>query len=151
MKSDGVKSALLRSKDYIEMVIPRPTNIFRYYRRIYVAIQFADLKMYTSCDINKKLPASTRVPHRIGIVVGKKVQIGENVQIGQNVTLGGRGRDNTSGHPTIEDNVTIWAGAMVLGDVTIGEGAVIGANSVVLDDIDCGSTAVGSPATVVKD
>ena len=62
------------------------------------------------------------------------------------VTLGGQVLTQTKRHPTIEDNVTIGAGAKVLGPITIGEGSSIGANAVVTKDVPAKHIAVGIPA-----
>ena len=52
----------------------------------------------------------------------------------------------TKRHPTIGDNVTIGAGAKVLGPITIGEGSAVGANAVVTKDVPANHTATGIPA-----
>ena len=52
----------------------------------------------------------------------------------------------TKRHPTLEDNVTVGAGAKVLGPITIGEGSAIGANAVVTKDVPANHIAVGIPA-----
>ena len=64
------------------------------------------------------------------------------------VTLGGQVLTQTKRHPTIGDNVTIGAGAKVLGPVTIGAGSAVGANAVVTKDVPENSIAVGIPAKV---
>eukprot|EP01135_Chromosphaera_perkinsii_P010111 Nk52_evm1s2016 gene=Nk52_evmTU1s2016 len=64
------------------------------------------------------------------------------------VTLGGRSMQRIKRHPTVEDGVTIGAGARVLGPVVIGQGAQIGANAVVVKDVPRRATAVGIPAQV---
>ena len=91
----------------------------------------------TGIDIN---PGATIgkyffIDHGTGVVVGETTVIGENVKIYQGVTLGalstrgGRGLIDKKRHPTIEDNVTIYSGASILGgDTIIGEGSVIGGN-----------------------
>ena len=60
--------------------------------------------------------------------------------------LGGQVLTQTKRHPTIGDNVTIGAGAKVLGPVTIGANSAIGANAVVTKDVPENSIAVGIPA-----
>jgi len=57
-----------------------------------------------------------------------------------------RGPDD---RPSIGDDVFIYAGAKVLGDVTVGNGACVGANAVVLEDVPAGATAVGVPARIL--
>ena len=90
------------------------------------------------------------IDHGMGVVIGETTRIGENVLIYQQVTLGGTGKDKIKRHPTIENNVTIGAGAKVLGNITVGENSTIGASSVVLKDIPPNTTAVGVPARIIK-
>lgn len=68
--------------------------------------------------------------------------IGSNCKIFQQVTIGFDGEKT----PIIEDNVTVCAGAIVIGDVRIGNGAVVGAGAVVKNDVSAGMTVVGVPA-----
>ncbi len=77
------------------------------------------------------------IDHGTGVVIGSTAIIGKNVKIYQHVTLGAlslsnvemiRKRDRKR-HPTVEDNVTIYAGATILGGrTTIGKSSVIGGN-----------------------
>lgn len=73
------------------------------------------------------------IDHGTGIVIGETSIIGEHVKIYQGVTLGGmsisKSMASTKRHPTIEDNVCIYANATVLGgDIVIGANSTIGAN-----------------------
>lgn len=87
------------------------------------------------------------IDHGTGIVIGETAVIGDRVRIYQGVTLGARSVTDRSvcprkRHPTIEDDVIIYAGATILGgDTVIGQGAVIGGN--------CWVTASVPPGTVV--
>ncbi len=74
--------------------------------------------------------------------------IGKNCWINQQVTVGYR--HGPEGCPTIGDNVTICAGAKVLGDITVGNNAAVGANAVVIKDVPDNCVVVGVPAHVVK-
>ncbi|MBR5901422.1 serine acetyltransferase, partial [bacterium] len=72
--------------------------------------------------------------------------IGRNVKLYQGVTLGAksfppnaREARNSKRHPTIEDDVIIYANATILGDVTIGKGATIGGNSWMTSNVAPGS------------
>jgi len=83
------------------------------------------------------------------VVIGETTVIGNNVKLYQGVTLGAvsfpkdeRGRAVKGGkrHPTIEDNVTIYAEATLLGDITIRKGAVIGGNVWLKESVEPGVT-----------
>lgn len=73
------------------------------------------------------------IDHGTGIVIGETTVIGNNVKIYQGVTLGALSVDKklaqTKRHPTIKDNVIIYAQAVILGgDTTIGKNCIIGGN-----------------------
>ena len=77
------------------------------------------------------------VDHGTGVVIGETTEIGDNVKIYQGVTLGAlsfpkQGASAMRGkkrHPTIEDNVVVYAGATILGgDTVIGRDSTIGGN-----------------------
>ena len=94
----------------------------------------------TGIDIHPgaKIGRSFFIDHGTGVVIGETCVIGDNVKIYQGVTLGAlsfpkdeRGKliRDTKRHPTIENQVTIYAGATILGGETvIGEGSIIGGN-----------------------
>jgi serine acetyltransferase len=111
--------------------------------------KFRDLRILFSCDIKQELPDTTILPHPVGIVISGSAEIGENVRIYQNVTIGWTLGDDNKTAGAIGDDVTIYSGATIIGDVNIGEGAVIGSNAVVLDDVEEYTTVVGVPAREV--
>ena len=83
------------------------------------------------------------IDHGTGLVIGETSLIGENVRIYQGVTLGASSLDkpldlvNKKRHPTIKDNVIIYANATILGGNTvIGNNVVIGANTLITHSID---------------
>jgi len=106
----------------------------------------------TTVDIHPGATIGRRVfiDHATGVVIGETTEIGNDVLIYQQVTLGGVSLSKGKRHPTIEDGVTIGAGAKVLGNITIGKNAKIGANSVVIKDVPSECTAVGVPAHMSK-
>ena len=86
------------------------------------------------------------IDHGTGIVIGETTLIGDNVKIYQGVTLGAlstKGGQKLRGkrrHPTIEDDVVIYAGASILGGETvIGKGSVIGSNAFITKPIAPGT------------
>ena len=99
------------------------------------------------------------IDHGTGVVIGETSIIGDNVKIYQGATLGAlsfpkdeRGRiiKGHKRHPTIEDDVTIYAEATILGDVTIGKGAVIGGNVWVKQSVPAGYTVSTASANIVS-
>src|SRR5450759_1169081 len=75
------------------------------------------------------------IDHGMGVVIGETAEIGDNVTLYHGVTFGGRSMEHVKRHPTIGNNVTIGAGARILGPVYVGDRVQIGANSVVVKDI----------------
>ncbi|MBR5646205.1 MAG: serine acetyltransferase [Treponema sp.] len=85
------------------------------------------------------------IDHGTGVVIGETTVIGNNVKIYQGVTLGAlsvkKNLQNKKRHPTIEDDVTIYANATILGGETvIGKGSTIGGNTWVTKSIPAGTT-----------
>lgn len=107
-----------------------------------------NIEIHPAATIGKRL----FIDHGTGVVIGATSVIGNDVTMYHGVTLGGIGRGCVSGkrHPTVEDNVTIGAGAKILGDITLGKNSLIGANAVVLKDVPSTSTAVGVPSIIKK-
>jgi serine O-acetyltransferase len=73
------------------------------------------------------------IDHGTGVVIGETSVIGDHVKIYQGVTLGALSVNKEDAskkrHPTLEDNVVVYAGATILGgDTVIGKGSVIGGN-----------------------
>jgi serine O-acetyltransferase len=90
------------------------------------------------------------IDHGAGVVIGETAEIGDDVTLYQGVTLGGTGFQTGKRHPTLEANVTVGAGAKLLGAITVGHGAKIGANTVVITDVPPNSTVVGNPGHPVR-
>ena len=98
----------------------------------------------TGIDIHPNATIGNRffIDHGTGIVIGETSNIGNNVKIYQGVTIGALSTKNVaqlSGkkrHPTIEDDVVIYAGATILGGQTvIGKGTTIGGNAFITESI----------------
>jgi len=90
------------------------------------------------------------IDHAAGVVIGETAEIGDDVTLYQGVTLGGTGFQTGKRHPTLQDNVTVGAGAKLLGAITVGHGAKVGANTVVVNDVPPNTTVVGNPGHPVR-
>ena len=90
------------------------------------------------------------IDHGSGVVIGETAEIGDRVTLYQGVTLGGTGFQRGKRHPTVGDDVTLGAGAKLLGPIGVGDGAKVGANTVVVEDVPPGATVVGNPGHRVR-
>jgi len=115
----------------------------------------------TGIDIHPGATIGERffIDHGTGVVIGETARIGDRVRIYQGVTLGaktfpldeeGHPIKGINRHPTIEDDVTLYSGATILGTVTIGKGAVIGGNVWVTRDVAPGATISQSRPTTER-
>ncbi|WP_406947361.1 serine O-acetyltransferase [Psychrobacter jeotgali] len=91
------------------------------------------------------------IDHGVGVVIGETAEIGDDVTLYHGVTLGGVSQNNGKRHPTLEDGVTVGAGAKVLGPFTVGKNAKIGSNAVVVKPVPANATMVGSAARMISD
>ncbi len=93
----------------------------------------------TGIDIHPgaKIGSSFFIDHGTGVVIGETAIIGNHVTIYQGVTLGAKRFHRSANgivvkgearHPIIEDGVTIYAGATILGRITVGAESTIGGN-----------------------
>ena len=150
------------AKSYEEIVLSYPCIIaiatYRIAHELYMKQVPLIPRIMTECahtqtgiDIHPgaKIGKNFFIDHGTGVVIGETTVIGENVKIYQGATLGAlsfpkdeRGRIIKGGkrHPTIKDNVTIYAEATILGDVVIGKDAVIGGNVWIKQSVPQGVT-----------
>ena len=99
------------------------------------------------------------IDHGTGVVIGETCHIGDNVKLYQGVTLGaksfpldehGRPIKHIQRHPTVEDNVIVYANSTILGgDTVIGKGTVVAGNVFVLDSTPPGSLVTRAEGGVV--
>ncbi|HWL94156.1 MAG TPA: serine acetyltransferase [Phycisphaerae bacterium] len=113
--------------------------------------------MRTGIDIHPGARIGERffIDHGTGVVIGETTDIGENVKVYQSVTLGAlsflkddRGRmvRGYKRHPTVSNDVTIYANATILGgDTLLGEGATVGGSTFLTSSVPAGSTVICTP------
>ncbi len=100
----------------------------------------------TGIDIHPgaQIGRSFFIDHGTGTVIGETTVIGDNAKLYQGVTLGALSfpKDGCGSlirgvkrHPTLEDNVTVYANATILGDITIGANSIIGSNVWIKDPV----------------
>lgn len=128
------------------LVFYREFRSLIYYRskltRLFKFIAPPMTNLYINCEnIGKGL----FIQHGFSTVISAK-SIGENCWINQQVTIGWT---NSTDAPIIGDNVKIYAGAIVIGNVCIGNNVRIGAGAVVVKNIESNTTVVSSPSRII--
>jgi serine O-acetyltransferase len=108
-------------------------------------------RWFTGVEIHPGAQIGRRffIDHAMGVVIGETAEVGDDVMLYHGVTLGGRSMERVKRHPTLEDHVTVGAGARILGPITVGAGAQIGANAVVVKDVPAGAVVVGIPGRII--
>jgi serine O-acetyltransferase len=96
------------------------------------------------------------IDHGTGIVIGETAVIGKDVKIYQGVTLGAltveKSLARTKRHPTIEDDVVIYAGSTILGgDTVIGHHTVVGGNTWITESVLPHSVVYRNHRVEIKD
>ena len=123
-----------------------------------IMTEYAHSKTGIDIHAGAKIGRSFFIDHGTGVVIGETTVIGDNVKIYQGTTLGAmsfpkdeRGRiiKGQKRHPTIEDKVTIYAEATILGDIVIGKGAVVGGNVWLKEPVPPGVTVAMAEGDLV--
>ncbi len=174
MLKDDVKAAYdgdPAAKSFEEIVISYPHLLAISIHRIAHELDLLDIPLIprmmseythskTGIDIHPgaHIGRSFFIDHGTGVVIGQTAVIGNNVKIYQGVTLGALSfpRDENGQiirdrkrHPTLEDNVTVYAEATILGDIVIGEGSVIGGNVWIRDSVPPGTIVLNAKPDLV--
>jgi len=100
---------------------------------------------YFRIDMSTKLGGGVLTGHPYSTILNAN-SIGENLYVNHLVTVG----EVNGKRPTIGDNVSIYTGAIIIGDITIGNNCSIGAGSVVVKDVPDNCVVVGNPARIIK-
>ncbi len=96
-----------------------------------------------------------KLPHPTSIIMGDGVTLGRNCIVYQNVTLGLKEYPKVHPapltlYPTVKDNVILYAGAKIVGEVVVGSNVRVGANSVVTRSLEPDGVYAGMPAKRIR-
>lgn len=143
-KSGGNQSLLLHfltySKDFRTIFYFRTnSNMFSHILNIF----FPKERRFI-IDISTELGGGILTGHPYCTILNAN-SIGDNFYVNHLVTVG----EIDGKRPTIGNNVSIYTGAIVIGEISIGDGAIIGAGAVVVKDVPPNSVAVGNPARII--
>ena len=142
------KSQIVSYKNFVWlMVVHKPFRNVLYYRIKGLSLMFSWLykKQDTTFISGNSIGKGLFLCHGFATTIGAK-SIGENCWINQQVTIG----HANGGDPVIGNNVYIFAGAIVLGNIKIGDNAVIAAGAVVLKNVPNDCIAIGNPAQILR-
>lgn len=107
-----------------------------------------------SCDISSyaQIGSGFRIHHSVGVVIGHAVKIGDNCEIFQNVTIGSNRKfKGKQEMPILGNNVTIYAGAIIVGPISIGDNCIIGAGCFVDFDVPDNTIVKREKIEIVKE
>lgn len=103
------------------------------------------IKYGVTVGAHSRVGKNLKIEHHQGIVIGRNAVLGDNCTIYQQVTLG----QKEEKFPTVGNNVVIYPGARIIGDITIGNNVVIGTNAVVLKSVPDNCIVAGVPAKII--
>jgi serine O-acetyltransferase len=118
-----------------------------YYHRIGKSHHILNLfcpKLSTLYIKTRDIGAGLYISHGFSTGISAK-SIGKNCYIGHQVSIG-----YYQGFPTIMDNVTIYAGAVVIGNITIGNNSIIGVNTTVFRNVPDNCTVIPDSSRIIK-
>ena len=103
-----------------------------------------------NCEIplTAKIGAGFYLNHGYTTVISKKAKIGTNFTCFHLVTLGEK---RGEGAPVLGDNVSVTAGAMIIGSVEVSDGVTVGAGSLILKDVPKNSIVAGNPQQIIRE
>jgi len=132
---------------YLMAFFPEFRNLF-YYRagRLKHFISFLCPGMSTLFINTPEIGPGLFIQHGFSTIINAH-SVGSNCWINQQVTIG---FSNKTDRPTLKDNVTVYAGAKIIGNVVVGNNVIVGANAVVVKDVPDNCTVVGVPARIIK-
>ena len=131
----------------------RVAHWFYLHRMFFIARLISQIaRFFTLIEIHPgaQLGHGILIDHGCGVVIGETTVVGDDCVLYQGVTLGGTGKECGKRHPTLGNNVTVGAGAKVLGNIHLGDNVKVGGNSVVVKDVPDNCTVVGVPGRIVR-
>jgi serine O-acetyltransferase len=141
--AESIDEVILAYPGFMAIIVYRIANII-YQSKVPIIprIMSEYAHQVTGIDIHPgaEIDSPFFIDHGTGIVIGETTKIGKRVKLYQGVTLGAlsveKSLSNVKRHPTIKDDVIIYAQAVILGGETIiGNNCIIGGNAWVTSSI----------------
>ena len=115
----------------------------RILRKIYIAR--LERKYSVRIGEASKIGSNFKIHHFMGIVIGDRVAIGDNCEIYQQVTIG----QKNNSYPIIENNVVMYPGCRIIGNIVVHSNAIVAPNTVVIKDVPENAIVSGVPAKII--
>jgi serine acetyltransferase len=123
----------LRAVIVVRLTLASPWFMHWFWRTVLITFNSMEI------DYQTRIGPGLLLPHPIAIALGPGATFGRDVTICHNVSVGGNlGRGG--GVPKIGDDVILFPGCVVVGELTVGDGAIIGANTFLDHDVPPGGT-----------
>ena len=108
----------------------------------------ARTRRITGIDIHPaaKIGKGVFIDHGAGLVIGETAVVGDHCVLYHGVTLGANTFEKVDRHPKLGNNVIVFAGAKIIGNIHIGDHSIVAANAVVVKDAPAYSKLIGVPA-----
>lgn len=127
------------------------TNNKGFYHNIMAKYYYLKLKRlgnkYGVCVGVNECGPGIKLAHLCGGIIISAKKVGENININTGCVIG---KKKDGANPTIGNNVKIFPGAKVIGDIVIGDNVIIAPNSVVIKDVPSNCVVSGVPAVIIK-
>lgn len=157
--SDSLEEVILSYPGFFSIMMHRIANILYKMKVPLLPRMIAEWAHgKTGIDINPgaEIGCPFFIDHGTGVVIGETCIIGNSVKLYQGVTLGAlvvnKNEAHHKRHPTIEDNVVIYAGSTILGGKTvIGHDSIIGGNTWITESIAPNSVVYHKNQTIIAD
>lgn len=119
------------------------------YRLLFLIRKFIEIFLGIRIPTNS-LDKKLRLAHPFTIEINEKAKLGNNVTIYKNSLIGNTQFGNRQGVPTIEDNVMIYFGSIITGNIKIGKNSIIGrGGNIVTKNIPANEIWAGNPAKCI--
>ncbi|MBX2908084.1 MAG: serine O-acetyltransferase [Chitinophagales bacterium] len=157
--AESLEEVIITYPGFIAIVAYRVANIL-YKLKVPILprliTEYAHSKTGIDIHPGANIAAPFFIDHGTGIVIGQTTVIGKNVRMYQGVTLGAlavlKSQAGVKRHPTIEDNVIIYAGSCILGGNTVvGHDSIIGGNVFLTESVPPFSFAYQKNEVRVRD
>lgn len=141
----GVRWNFIRRREFRNLAYHRLRHSGRVGRAAAVALAVVFRPEMTLFLDTREIGPGFFIQHGFATIVAAE-RIGRNCWVNQQVTIG----HEASGSPVLEDDVKVYAGAIVTGKLTMGAGSRAAAGAVVRTDVPADTTVGGVPARPVS-